>query len=185
MSRHDDDGLDALIDRVARDMTAGEPPADLAAHVRARIGGRDAARWFVAWQPAAAAAVVVMAIAIAAVLRPERPADPPADQPAVVKTEPAAVIGGSAAANPPSVSQVQAEPGPTRSEARQVPRRGPIAPPAQAVQVAMATTIASPLPSIEPLGVAAIDDPVLIAEMSGLAMPIEIEPLQVAPLELQ
>jgi hypothetical protein len=177
MSTRDDDALDTLIDRVAHDLTAGDPPASLAGHVHARIAGRDRPRWFVAWQPVAA--TVVLAIGLAAVFRPDPAVDVPAarqEPPPTAGEAPAAVTGGSA-------SSLEVAHGVPSDVER---RSGPAGRIRRADVVAIATTTdASPLPAIEPLAVSSIEDPVLVAEMSGLAMPIEIEPLQIVPLELQ
>jgi hypothetical protein len=182
MSTRDDDALDALIDRVAQDLTAGDPPASLAEHVHARVAGRHRPRWVVAWQPVTAVATLVLTVVLATVAlwpeRPERPADPAVvawDGQAGADGGPARVIGGSAPRDPPSIGQFQVG---------RVPPSGSAGPVRRTDQIAAVTNAdVTPLSGIEPLAVSAIDDPVLIAEMSGLPMPIDIEPLQIAPID--
>jgi hypothetical protein len=63
----EDEGIDAAIDAVARQMTEGASPADLRARVLARVEARGAAaRWRSMWivSPLAAAAVVLLAIVV-------------------------------------------------------------------------------------------------------------------------
>ena len=207
MSMRDDDRLDALIDRVAHDLTAVTPPRGLAEHVRARIAVGDRAAWFVAWPLVAAVSALVVAIVLTTALWPGREADAPV----VADRWAADTDGGSTSTSaeatadkprdPPYVDTVQTGPAPTRSEPGLVTRPSTLAQgvpsdvegrsePAARSRAADGVTLAgaegaAPLPGIELLTVQAIEDPVLVAEMSGLAMPIEIEPLQVAPLAVQ
>ena len=168
----DHEALDALIDRVAQDLTGAEPPAALAAVVQARVSARDTGRRLAWWQPAAAIAALMLVVLIATALWPPRQAERP-----VVRREAPAAPGGGAA----DVSAGSAPRDPqhsTPSLTARVRRSGP-------AELAGRGEPVDGLPPIEPLDVTPIDAPSLIAEMSGLDMPIEIEPLQIAPLELQ
>jgi hypothetical protein len=62
MAPTDDRDLDHVIDTVARDLTAGDPPAHLRARVMARLDERPARRW--RWWTAAACAAGVMAAVV-------------------------------------------------------------------------------------------------------------------------
>jgi hypothetical protein len=198
----DREPLDALIDRVARDLTAAEPPATMAGEVRARVAAGGRARSVVQWRPVMAGAALMLAVVLAAVVWPERQADPPA----VAGDEPAAGSGGSAssldlasdapggsrwAANPPDVNQlgpsnVNQVPGPAPSGAGPAVRGGPAA---QAERIAGAAAVATALLGpLEPLDVPAIDEPTPTGEMLALGATldvalIEIEPLRIQPLE--
>ena len=169
MSTRDDDALDALIDRVAHDLTAGNPPAALAAAVRSRIGDGDRGWPFVGWRPMTAVGSLVLAIGLATALWLGRPADAPS----VANNRPVAATDGPAEAGPYAREKERA-PSPTGADV--VPR---------SIQPVVPSVAAVPLPGIEPLDVPAIDDPAMVAEMSPAGSPIEIEPLQIAPLELQ
>ena len=168
----DHDALDALIDRVAQELTGAEPPAALAAVVQARVSARDTGGPLTWWQPVAAIAALLLAVLIATALWPSRQAQGP-----VVRRETPAAPGGG----PADVSAGSAPQDPqhsTPSLAGRVRRSGPAGRAGQRESV-------EGLPPIAPLDVTPIDAPSLIADMSGLDMPIEIEPLQIAPLELQ
>ena len=185
MSLRDDDDRDALIDRVAHDLTAGDPPASLAENVRARIGNSDRGRWFVGWRPVTAVAALAVAIATAAALWPERPVNTPVvatHRPVAANDGPAVADEGPATAGHDVPDETPPQTPETHAVAGFHLRQGS----GGQVSRPVTTSVHAPLlPAIESLDVPAIDDPVLVAEMSGLAMPIEIEPLQIAPLELQ
>lgn len=206
MSRRDDDRLDSVIDRVAHDLTTGELPAGLAEHVRARIAtrrrsgrpereskgaGRDDAPGFLAWRPVTAMAALVIVTGLAVALWPARRVDVPV----VADQGSSAGNGGSASASIGTTADLPEETPDGQTQAARVRRGGlaaptrlagdgPIAEPPVATLPAGTLPAATPLPAIEPLAVPAIEDPVLVAEMTGLAMPIVIVPLQIRPLDV-
>jgi hypothetical protein len=166
MSLRDDDRLDEMIDRVARDLIAGDPPAGLAARVRARIAGGERGPGLAAWRPATAAAVLVLTVVVATARWPQQPPEQPGVQRAMRPADAGPAKAGHDVPEETLPPDSYAGAGFSRPEVT-------------------ATADAAPLPAIDPLAIPLIEDPVLVAEMSDLAMPIEIEPLQIAPLELQ
>jgi hypothetical protein len=171
---HDDE----LIDRAAHAMTRGEPSARLRVAVRARLaaglGGAGLAarrpepwrRWKQArhlWIPAlaSAAALVVLAMTLVWMPRPEH---------RVASSAPAVVA-------PPRSVVSRVEPPVVES-----PVTAAAAPQARRQRV---TSTAQRIAVIDPLVIEPISVPLMAVDANSGAMPMDIQPLQIEPLQPQ
>lgn len=149
---------DELIDAAAHAMTRGEPSAQLRIAVRARI---DTRTWpaVAVWPPAVAVAAAV-ALAVVVWWPPFEPAPP---QPAAVVTPAPATVA------PPAVSRIETS----------------ATTPPKAVPRTHVTRSVRPLDPIAPLVIEPMTTPLIAVTTSSGVMPIEIDDLQIEPLQVQ
>jgi hypothetical protein len=167
-------GIEAAIDRAAREMTATPPTDALRARVRHRV---DARRWpgvVFAWRPlTAAVAVVIVAATLVSTMWSGRV---PSDEPARVAVDRTAVAPGRQAAEversvqPPRVT--------VAVRGRSAPRAASAAPPVVARAVPPSTI------DVEPVVIAPIATEALVVEDGPQPKDIEIEAIGIAPLAL-
>ena len=161
--------VDDLIDRVARDLTAGEPPAALSREVRTRIAALPRRRpW--PWWAAPAAGLVAAAVVLLAIALPR-----PQSQPPAVPRPANAQIASGARTDLVSTPLESTPAAPARSPRR--PRRSSTPAP-NPVLAAWQERAVTALPGVQPLLIDRI-------QPSDLSIPLmEVEPLGTAPLSV-
>jgi hypothetical protein len=183
-----DDRLDPMIDDAARQMTVGEPPADLRARVLARIGSGPHRSWH--WRPAWALSSLAVSVILAVLMlrgpwRSQAGPDPGAtdtkDTADVRLTAPAEATAVRRSLGPGGMFKQPRKPDTTDGEGN-----GAIARFAGAATSGLAL---NPL-DIEPLGVDAMEPtalaPLGVDALESIDVPrLAVAPLEVAALETQ
>jgi len=148
---------DAVVDAAAQALTSGEPSAQLRMAVRARIE-RNHSPWPI-WGRAAVACAAALLLIVAALTLSDPRGEPDRTRPAPVEQTAAAPrVAPAVADGSPSPRVAQGTP----------PRRRPT----------------RALESIDPLVIEPIVMPLIAVTSSGV-MPIEIDDLQIEPLQVQ
>lgn len=167
--------IDRAIDKVARQMTVGEPSSDFRARVVARLDAGDRPRrfWPAAWtlSPMAAAAVVAVAIFVA---RGVQPRDPGHERTAVLPSSPSRVARAT-----PLVESV-GKPQPSAPSARAVPKEPALRrtrQPGQTYATTEVDALAPPRLEVAPLDLDALPtESIAVRQLNAIA-PIAVEPL--------
>jgi hypothetical protein len=163
--------VDDLIDRVARDLTAGEPSAALSREIQTRIAALPRRRpW--PWWAAPAVGLAAAAVVVAVISRPRSHQDATALQmPAPVR---------AASVDPPAAIAVaiQTASDPSATSPAIARRRTARAPAPNPVLTAWQERAVTALPGVPPLVIDRI-------QPSDLSIPLmEVEPLGTAPLSV-
>lgn len=161
--------VDDLIDRVARDLTGGEPSAALAREIQTRIASTPRRRQW-PWWAGPVAGLAAAALVVAVISRPRQ--DAPARQ------TPAAVRSASAENPAAGAVSIQTAPDLSATSPAVARRRTARAPAPNPVLSAWQERAVAALPGVRPLVIDRIQPP-------DLSIPLmEVEPLGAAPLSV-
>jgi hypothetical protein len=178
-----DDGLDRLIDDVARQMTAGQPSSDFRARVIASLDRRPRRVWRPMWiaAPLVATTAIVLAMVVA---RPFKGRDRGTESPAIRQSSQAVSAETAAAAPTPDTTTVRLKPDTTYGEAHERPGVAAAGRRQDLLSGAAATIDAlAPLPlEPAPIGVAALGIEALPTESIAVRQLDAIAPIGIAPL---
>jgi hypothetical protein len=183
--RRHDEGFDALIDRVVREMMDVEPRPGMRERVRARIEAPRAGWWSFTLPRLAVAGAVAALLVMAVISRSTRPA-PDAVPSAVSEARPSATPSASPEASRPSAGRPTL-PAPPRFAA--APRRPEPAPAredrlvrAASLDAAAAPAVEiAPIPDIEPIRIAALSQTPIVASEIRM-VPLAMDQIEIAPL---